>query len=109
MRKFFFFALFALTFSGFSQTALKTPWAEKMNPSTPLSEYPRPQLVRSAWQNLNGRWDFAILPKGSSPESGFAGKITVPFAVESLLSGVQTTVGPENELWYERTFELALD
>ncbi|HSF54404.1 MAG TPA: glycoside hydrolase family 2 TIM barrel-domain containing protein [Algoriphagus sp.] len=75
----------------------------------PLPEYPRPQLVRGAWQNLNGQWDFAILPKGSSPEAGFAGKITVPFAVESYLSGVQKTVGPENELWYERAFDLGLD
>ncbi len=109
MRTIFFFALFALGFSGFSQTVLKTPWADELNPEAPLPEYPRPQLVRSGWQNLNGQWDFAILPKGSSPESGFAGKITVPFAVESLLSGVQKTVGPDHELWYERRFDLALD
>ncbi|WP_236025672.1 glycoside hydrolase family 2 protein [Algoriphagus oliviformis] len=88
---------------------LKTPWAEELNPDAPLPEYPRPQLVREAWQNLNGQWDFAILPKGSSPETGFAGKITVPFAVESLLSGVQKTVGPDNELWYERSFDLGVD
>ncbi|MBN7813162.1 beta-galactosidase [Algoriphagus sp. H41] len=109
MRAIFFFALLALSFSGFSQTMLKTPWAEELNPDAPLPEYPRPQLVREAWQNLNGQWDFAILPKGSSPETGFAGKITVPFAVESLLSGVQKTVGPDNELWYERSFDLGVD
>ena len=109
MRSIFFFAFFSLCIGSYAQNTLKTPWAEEMNPSAPLPEYPRPQLVRSEWQNLNGRWDFAILPKGSSPESGFAGKITVPFAVESLLSGVQTTVGPDNELWYERTFDLSLD
>lgn len=109
MRSIFYLALMALSFSSFSQSVLKTPWAEDLDPSAPLPEYPRPQLVRDAWQNLNGQWDFAILPKGSSPETGFAGKITVPFAVESLLSGVQKTVGPENELWYERTFDLGLD
>jgi beta-galactosidase/beta-glucuronidase len=109
MRTIFFFALIALSFSGFSQTILKTPWSDELNPEAPLPEYPRPQLVRDAWQNLNGQWDFAILPKGSSPETGFAGKITVPFAVESLLSGVQKTVGPDHELWYERNFDLALD
>ncbi|GAA0881331.1 glycoside hydrolase family 2 TIM barrel-domain containing protein [Algoriphagus jejuensis] len=109
MRSLFFFALLILSIEGFSQNTLKTPWADELNPTNPLPEYPRPQLVRTDWQNLNGRWDFAILPKGSSPATGFAGKITVPFAVESLLSGVQTTVGPDNELWYERTFELALN
>jgi beta-galactosidase/beta-glucuronidase len=109
MRSIFFLALMALSFNSFSQSVLKTPWADDLDPSAPLPEYPRPQLVRDAWQNLNGQWDFAILPKGSSPETGFAGKITVPFAVESLLSGVQKTVGPENELWYERTFDLGLD
>lgn len=109
MKSIFFFVLVFLCMEGFSQTILKTSWTDQVNPETPLPEYPRPQLVRDAWQNLNGQWDFAILPKGSSPESGFAGKITVPFAAESLLSGVQKTVGPENELWYERTFELALD
>ena len=90
MRSIFFFAMLALSFTCFSQSALKTPWAEELNPTNPLPEYPRPQLVRPAWQNLNGRWDFAILPKGSSPAAGFAGRITVPFPVESLLSGVQT-------------------
>ncbi len=109
MRSIFFFVLLALSVTCYSQSALKTPWAAELNPSKPLPEYPRPQLVRADWQNLNGRWDFAILPKGSSPATGFAGKITVPFSVESLLSGVQTTVGPENELWYERTFDLTLD
>lgn len=109
MRSIFFFVLLALSVTCYSQSALKTPWAAELNPSKPLPEYPRPQLVRTDWQNLNGRWDFAILPKGSSPATGFAGKITVPFSVESLLSGVQTTVGPENELWYERTFDLTLD
>jgi beta-galactosidase/beta-glucuronidase len=109
MRSIFFFVFFSLSIVASAQNILKTPWTEQVNPSAPLPEYPRPQLVRDAWQNLNGRWSFAILPKGSSPESGFAGKITVPFAVESLLSGVQTTVGAENELWYERTFDLTLD
>lgn len=109
MRSIFFFVLFCLCFESFSQTILKTPWTDQVSPEAPLPEYPRPQLVRSDWQNLNGQWDFAILPKGSSPEVGFAGKITVPFAVESFLSGVQKVVGPENELWYERTFDLSLN
>ena len=102
--------LFLLCIEGFSQTArLKTPWTDQMNPEAPLQEYPRPQLVREAWQNLNGQWDYAILPKGSLPQSRFVGKITVPFPVESFLSGVQKNVGPENELWYEKSVDLTLN
>jgi hypothetical protein len=76
MRSIFFFVFFSLSIVASAQNILKTPWTEQVNPSAPLPEYPRPQLVRDAWQNLNGRWSFAILPKGSSPESGFAGKIS---------------------------------
>lgn len=83
---------------------IKTQWAEKIDPANPLPEYPRPQLVREQWQNLNGSWDYAILPKGSNEPAAFDGKILVPFAIESSLSGVQKMVGDKNELWYHRTF-----
>jgi len=85
---------------------IKTAWAEKIDPSTPLPEYPRPQMVRSDWQNLNGLWDFCIQPKGKFIPSSFEGKILVPFAIESSLSGVKKNVGENNELWYHRTFTL---
>ncbi len=68
---------------------LKTPWTEKVDPANPLPEYPRPQLVRDQWQNLNGLWEYSILPKGSPVPEGFEGQILVPFPVESSLSGVQ--------------------
>lgn len=110
MRTFFLLLLVLVNQWSQAQTArLKTPWTDQVNAENPLPEYPRPQLVRSDWQNLNGQWDYAILPKGSLPETGFAGKITVPFPVESYLSGVQKEVGPENELWYEKSFDLSLD
>lgn len=85
---------------------IKTPWAEKVDPANPLPEYPRPMLERSQWMNLNGLWDYAILPKGSAIPGAFDGKILVPFAIESSLSGVQKTVGEDNELWYSRTFTI---
>ena len=83
---------------------IKTPWASKVDPSAPLPEYPRPQMMRDIWQNLNGLWNYAILPKGANAPEKFDGKILVPFAIESSLSGVQKTVGEENELWYQRSF-----
>lgn len=84
-----------------------TPWAEQIDASkTPLPEYPRPQMVRETWLNLNGLWDYAIQPASGATPSSFQGKILVPFAVESALSGVGKTVGNDNKLWYRRTFTL---
>lgn len=85
---------------------IKTPWAEKIDPQHVLPEYPRPQMERTEWQNLNGEWEYAIRPKGQTEPTQFEGQILVPFAIESSLSGVQKTVGAENELWYKRSFTL---
>jgi len=85
---------------------IKTNWADKVNPENVLPEYPRPILERTEWKNLNGLWDYAILPAGQAEPSSFDGKILVPFAVESSLSGVQKKVGAENELWYRCTFAI---
>lgn len=81
---------------------IKTQWASKVDPVKPLPEYPRPQLIRPGWQNLNGLWDYAITPKTTTetPPANFDGKILVPFAVESSLSGVGRTVGRDSLLWY---------
>ena len=85
---------------------IKTPWADKIDANNPLPEYPRPQLVRTDWMNLNGLWDYAILPKGNTIPSAHQGKILVPYPIESSLSGVQKTVGENNELWYQRSFTI---
>ncbi len=84
---------------------IMTPWAEQVSPENVLTEYPRPQMVRSEWQNLNGLWDYAIVPVGATP-TAYDGQILVPFAVESALSGVGKRVGDQNELWYQRTFTI---
>ncbi len=83
--------------------SIKTPWAAEVTPGNVLPEYPRPQMVRSEWMNLNGLWDYAVTDAGAS---GFSaeGKILVPFCIESSLSGVGKSVGRENALWYERSF-----
>lgn len=83
---------------------IKTQWAEQVNPESVLPEYPRPQLERADWLNLNGEWEYAIQPAGQAEPTQFQGNILVPFAVESSLSGVQKEVGDKNELWYKRTF-----
>ena len=85
---------------------LKTDWADKIDPNNVLPEYPRPVMERQDWLNLNGLWDYSITPLGAKKPSAFDGKILVPFAVESSLSGVQKELGKEKELWYQRTFNV---
>jgi len=83
---------------------LMTPWAKKVSPGQVHREYPRPQLNRKEWQNLNGLWDYAIRPRDQQKPDTFDGKIMVPFPVESSLSGVAKSVGEENRVWYRRVF-----
>lgn len=83
---------------------IKTAWAEKIDPTNVLPEYPRPIMERGEWKNLNGLWEYAIRPVGEEKPSKMDGQILVPFAVESSLSGVQKRLGEKNELWYSREF-----
>jgi len=85
---------------------LMTRWAKEVSPQNALPEYPRPQMVRKDWLNLNGLWDYAIRPKDAARPESFDGQILVPFPIESALSGVMKPVGPDNRLWYRRTFEI---
>ncbi|MDR1906580.1 MAG: glycoside hydrolase family 2 [Clostridiales bacterium] len=93
---------------------MKTPMKFERLPSAfkdasdkrlPLPEYPRPQMARDSYINLNGLWDYAILPIGEKL-TAYQGKILVPFSPESLLSGVERTVTPSDALYYRRTFGL---
>ena len=88
---------------------LLTRWAKDVTPTNALPEYPRPQMVRAEWQNLNGLWDYSIVDRRSDiiPGPGmFDGKILVPFPIESALSGVMKKFGDYNKVWYHRTFEV---
>ncbi|UCH63515.1 MAG: beta-galactosidase [Fidelibacterota bacterium] len=81
-------------------------WAQEVSPDNALPEYPRPQLVRKEWLNLNGLWEYAIQPEDAPQPETFQGHILVPFPIESALSGVGKAVGPDNRLWYQRTFKV---
>lgn len=85
---------------------LKTRWASNVDPANPLPEYPRPQMVRENWINLNGIWDLSVLPSDSGIPSAYSERILVLSAVESSLSGVARAAGPEDRIWYRRTFSL---
>ena len=75
-----------------------TQWGEDLDVTNVLPEYPRPQMVRKDWINLNGFWDYAT--------ANSSGKILVPFPLESALSGVCERVGEDFQLVYTRTFSL---
>lgn len=87
---------------------LTTPWGEKVTPANAHREYPRPQLTRSDWKNLNGSWQFAAAKAGEQPPVGrkLAEKILVPYPVESQLSGIERH---EDRMWYRRTFTVPSD
>jgi len=85
---------------------LKTRWAAEVDPTHPLAEYPRPQMVRPDWVNLNGLWDFTLLPRETGIPTQYSDQILVPFPVESALSGLARVVGPDDRIWYRRTFSV---
>ena len=95
---------------------LFTPWGEKLDPDNVLQEYPRPQFVRDSYVNLNGYWDYSIVPMPSEFDSNglnqafgeqipshMDGRILVPFSPEAMLSGVEKRLLPDQYLWYKRS------
>jgi hypothetical protein len=89
-----------------AKAPLMTRWAAEVSPTNALLEYPRPQLVRSDWMNLNGLWDYAVTVNSISNVPPFAGKILVPFPIESALSGVRKHFDENSKLWYHRVFSI---
>lgn len=86
--------------------SMRSVFTDKVDKDCPLSEYPRPQLVRENWLNLNGEFDYAVLPKTEKWAERFDGKILVPFAIESMLSGVEKPLYPSDRLWYRKRFSI---
>ncbi|MHC4069858.1 MAG: sugar-binding domain-containing protein [Planctomycetota bacterium] len=91
---------------GTAEAQLLTKWAGKVKTDNVWRQYPRPQMVRKDWLNLNGQWEYAIRPKGLGRPGLFEGTILVPFCAESALSGVGKQVGQDNRLWYRRVFDV---
>lgn len=87
---------------------LTTKWGEALDREHPLPEYPRPQLRRGSFLNLNGVWQYAVSTLNSEPEE-YDGDIVVPFPLESELSGVGRVLQPGEYLWYRREFTLPED
>ena len=83
---------------------IMTRWAKDVSPEKVLPEYPRPQMVRPEWKNLNGLWDYAIAGVDAAQPEQFTGKILVPFCIESALSGVKKSLAANQRLWYHREF-----
>jgi glycosyl hydrolase family 2 len=83
---------------------LMTRWAKDVSPTNVHPEYPRPQMVREKWTNLNGLWDYAVRKEGESMGK-WDGQILVPFPIESALSGVMKRVATDQQLVYHRTFK----
>lgn len=86
---------------------IKTVWGENVTPKNVWQSYPRPQLKRKEWQNLNGMWQYTVT--SLTTEKGlvkYNEKILVPFAIESALSGVAKTFTPDDKLWYRKEFTL---
>lgn len=92
--------------SNLREAKIMTVWGERVTPENVWREYPRPQLKRDRWQNLNGLWEYAVVSKDANRPQQFDGEILVPFAVESALSGVGKSVSPEERVWYRKTFKI---
>lgn len=85
---------------------IKTIFYNSVSRDIPLNEYPRPQFRRDFWVNLNGSYDYAVTDENTVFPEKYTGKILVPFAVETSLSGVEKTFHKDERLWYRRYFSL---
>lgn len=88
------------------RTNIVTRWAEKAVCAQPLPEYPRPQMVRDNWLNLNGKFDYAITDANTEWIDKIDGEILVPFSIESELSGVGKKITENDRLWYKKVFSV---
>jgi len=86
-----------------AENPILTKWTSDVDPLKPWMQYPRPDMIRNAWLNLNGLWNYAITRKETKPEK-WDGSILVPYPIESAISGVRKRVSENENLWYKRDF-----
>jgi len=89
-----------------SVNRLKSKYEIMVNLDLPLNDYPRPQMVRDEWINLNGRYEYVIYKKDEDLPEQYQGEIIVPFCVESSISQVKKPLHPDEIIKYHRTFKL---
>ena len=112
MKKMLFVAVAAVTMGAQAYAPAKSPlmteWGEKVTPENAWREYPRPQMVRDNWTNLNGEWNYAVtaITNAVGRPKSWDGKILVPFGIEAPLSGVGRLLKPDEFLWYTRKIEV---
>jgi len=89
---------------------MPTRWGSDISTTNPLPDYPRPQMARLRWQNLNGPWDYTLTDAdNSTAPADYTGKIIVPYPYEAALSGVAKPSPTTQTLWYRRTFTVPED
>ncbi len=89
-----------------AEHTMLTPWGEKVTPKNAWREYPRPQMVRDNWTNLNGLWQYAVTANTAAKPAQMKGDILIPFALETPLSGVGRRLEPNEVIWYQHDFSL---
>ena len=89
-----------------AENKLTTSWGENISENQIWQEYPRPIIERDKWSNLNGYWEYTITESSQIQPTEFSGKIRVPFAIESQLSGVEKRLDADKALWYKRDFKI---
>jgi beta-galactosidase/beta-glucuronidase len=87
---------------------LSTPWTHLVGPDNALPDYPRPQMARSQWLNLNGVWSYTGRSAQNAltappPAAAYGEHILVPYPTESALSGIQRH---DDQMWYRKVFKL---
>lgn len=89
-----------------AENTMLTRWGESVTPDNVWQEYPRPQLVREDWTNLNGMWHYAVTNNTAAKPANWNGQILVPFALETPLSGVGRRLEPNEVIWYHTEAEI---
>lgn len=86
-------------------TTIQSRWAKDVSPTNALKEYPRPNLRRNNWVNLNGLWEYSITERDAIKPNWNGEEILVPYPIESALSGVKKELLPSQNLWYRKMIQ----